>query len=78
MTKTSASQPPDTSNGRDLISPDRGSSIDQVGTATNGRVHPQKQQISIPEMEDDEHGQKRAGDAFELDELFDLNGENFW
>lgn len=50
------------------------------------KVYPQRQQslkISVPssnaiEEEDDEHSQKRAGDSFELDELFDLNGADFW
>jgi hypothetical protein len=61
-----------------IPTPDRTFPSEPGAGTTNGRVYPQSiGQLSIP-SEMDEHSQKRAGDSFELDELFDLNGENFW
>jgi hypothetical protein len=79
-------QEPQENEGNEMESP---GTQEQVGGrgGTNvrqysGKVYPQNPNLSlsIPSStagEENHHG-KKAGDAFELDELFDLNGENFW
>jgi hypothetical protein len=53
-----------------------------VGSSSTGKVYPQNPNLnlSIPSSNplEEEEGAKKAGDSFELDELFDLNGANFW
>lgn len=55
-----------------------------IGSMNSNKIYPNNSEInsnslkSSLEEEEDEHSQKRAGDSFEFDELFDLNGPNFW